>query len=97
MKDNNLTKSQLVRNVADRFPQLFIRQVQDVMDIVLDEISESLTQSHRVELRGFGTFSVRKRAPRTARNPRTSTPVNLDSRQAPYFRAGKELRDKLNA
>ena len=92
-----MTKSELIRKIAARYPGMFLKDVQNVVDTIFDEISEALVEQRRVELRGFGSFTVRKRDARTARNPRTNEVVKLDERMSPYFRAGKELNELLNS
>lgn len=91
-----MTRSELVAKLAEKYPHLFQKDAERVVATVFDEISEALCQGNRVELRGFGAFAIKVREPRTARNPRTGESVKVDSKYNPYFRAGKELRDKLN-
>jgi integration host factor subunit beta len=91
-----VTKSDLVRKLSERFPNMFLKDIQVAVDSIFEEIAEALTQEKRVELRGFGAFTVRRRKSRQARNPRTNELVNLDERLALYFRAGKELNVRLN-
>lgn len=91
-----MTKSELVRNISKKFPNMFVKDVQTIVDIIFEEISEALVVKKRVELRGFGAFTVRKRKPRVARNPRTNRTFDLNERFSPYFRAGKELNVILN-
>lgn len=91
-----MTKSELIRKISERFPNMYLKDIQTVVDTMFDEISDALMQGQRVELRGFGAFTVRKRKARTARNPRTNELVSLGERLALYFRAGKELNGLLN-
>jgi integration host factor subunit beta len=91
-----MTKSELIRKIADRFPNMFIKDIQLLVDTIFENISDALADGNRVELRGFGAFTIRKRKARTARNPRTNDLVELDERAALYFRAGKELNSRLN-
>lgn len=91
-----ITKSQIVRVVSEKFPHVYIKDVQQVVDTILEEMVDALASENRVEIRGFGALSVRKRKARKARNPRTNAEVDLGERFTPYFRAGKELRDRLN-
>jgi integration host factor subunit beta len=91
-----VTKSDLIRKLSERFPNMFLKDIQVAVDSIFEEIAEALTQEKRVELRGFGAFTVRRRKSRQARNPRTNELVNLDERLALYFRAGKELNVRLN-
>lgn len=91
-----MTKSELIKRVAALYPDIYIKDMQSIIDTVFDEMAQALTESRRVELRGFGAFSVREREARTARNPRTNEVVDLPKRSALYFRAGKELKERLN-
>jgi integration host factor subunit beta len=91
-----MIKSELVLRLAQRYPHLFHRDVERIVSTVLDEIEAALADGKRVELRGFGVFSVKTRSSRTGRNPRTGQSVSVGRKRAPYFRTGKELRDRLN-
>jgi integration host factor subunit beta len=91
-----LTKSELIRRMSERFPNMFLKDIQLLVDTVFDNISDALAEGNRVELRGFGAFTIRKRKARTARNPRTNQVVDLEERSSLYFRAGKELNSRLN-
>ena len=91
-----MTKSELIARLAARNPHLYQRDVERIVATVFDEISKALANGHRVELRGFGAFSVKKRDPRTGRNPRTGEQVAVASKRVPYFKTGKDLRDRLN-
>jgi len=91
-----VTKSELIRKISQRFPNMFLKDIQVVVDTIFDEISDALVEEKRVELRGFGAFTIRKRQARKARNPRTNELVDLGERAALYFRAGKELNARLN-
>lgn len=91
-----MIKSELVARLAERYPHLYHRDVERIVTTVLDEITKALGQGSRVELRGFGAFSVKLRPSRTGRNPRTGTPVKVSEKRAPFFRTGKELRERLN-
>jgi integration host factor subunit beta len=91
-----MIKSELVVRMAQRYPHLYQRDVERIVSSVLDEIANALSAGHRVELRGFGVFSVKVRASRTGRNPRTGQTVSVGPKRAPFFRTGKELRDRLN-
>ncbi len=92
-----MIKSELVVRLAQRYPHLYHRDVERIVSTVLDGITEALSTGHRVELRGFGVFSVKVRSSRTGRNPRTGQPVSVGQKRAPLFRTGKELRERLNA
>ncbi len=91
-----MTKSELVKRIKEKYDNLYLKDVNLVVDTLLEEISNALAAGDRVEIRGFASFSTRQRAPRTARNPKTGELVKLDERSSVYFRAGKELRDRLN-
>jgi len=91
-----MIKSELVLRLAQRYPHLFHRDVERIVSTVLEEVAEALVDGKRVELRGFGVFSVKVRSSRTGRNPRTGQPVRVGEKRAPFFRTGKELRERLN-
>jgi integration host factor subunit beta len=91
-----MIKSELVARLTQRYPHLYHRDVERIVTTVLEEITKALAQSHRVELRGFGAFSVKVRPSRLGRNPRTGEPVSVEEKRAPFFRTGKELRERLN-
>ena len=91
-----MTKSELIKKLSARFPNLKEREVEQVLNTVIKEITTALTNGDRIELRGFGAFSIRTREPRLARNPRTGEKVKVASRKAIYYRAGKELKDYVN-
>jgi integration host factor subunit beta len=91
-----MIKSELVARLAERYPHLYHRDVERIVTTVLDEITKALAQGSRVELRGFGAFSVKTRPSRTGRNPRTGAAVSVNEKRAPFFRTGKELRERLN-
>lgn len=91
-----MTRSQLVARLVERNPHLMTRDAERVVATVFDEISDALARGERVELRGFGAFSVKRREARQGRNPRTGETVDVGVKNAPYFKTGKELRDRLN-
>jgi integration host factor subunit beta len=91
-----MIKSELVARLTQRYPHLYHRDVERIVSTILDEISKALAQGHRVELRGFGAFSVKSRPARVGRNPRTGAAVKVREKKAPFFRTGKELRERLN-
>jgi integration host factor subunit beta len=91
-----MTKSELVYILAERNPHLFQRDIERIVSTIFDEITEALATGRRVELRGFGAFSVKKRDPRTGRNPRTGETVHVSEKFVPSFKTGKKLRDRLN-
>lgn len=91
-----MIKSELVNRIAEANPHLYHRDVERIVSTIFSEIADALSRGDRVELRGFGAFSVRMRDARLGRNPRTGEPVPVDAKQVPYFKAGKELRERLN-
>ena len=91
-----MIKSELVTMLADANPHLYQRDVERIVNTLFDEITTALTRGERVELRGFGAFSVKKRPARIGRNPRTGEPVAVAEKHVPFFKTGKELRDRLN-
>ncbi len=92
-----MIKSELVQIVANRNPHLFQRDVENIVNAILNEITEALASGDRVELRGFGAFSVKNRPARTGRNPRTGESVAVKEKWVPSFKTGKELRNRLNS
>ena len=91
-----MIKSELVQQIAQANPHLYQRHVEMIVNTILDEITAALARGDRVELRGFGAFSVKHRPARIGRNPRSGEPVHIEEKYSPYFKAGKELRDRLN-
>ena len=91
-----MTKSELILRLSKRFPHLYQRDIEKIVATVLGEISVTLKGGGRVELRGFGAFSIRKSDARKARNPKNGQEVQIGERFAIYFRTGKELREKIN-
>lgn len=92
-----MTKSELVTKLAAANPHLYQRDVERIVTTIFDEITEALANGHRVELRGFGAFSVKQRGARIGRNPRTGDAVKVSEKFIPCFKTGKQLRDKLNS
>ncbi|MFQ5971876.1 MAG: integration host factor subunit beta [Alphaproteobacteria bacterium] len=92
-----MTKSELIMRLAEQNPHLFQRDVERIVATIFEEITAALSRGDRVELRGFGAFSVKQRGPRVGRNPRTGEPVRVAQKCVPYFKTGKELRERLNA
>ena len=82
--------------LANRFPQLMMKDVDVSVKEILDKISDTLVSGHRVEIRGFGTFSLNFRPPRTGRNPKTGSQVAVPAKYTPHFKAGKELRERVD-
>ncbi|MGV6802170.1 MAG: integration host factor subunit beta [bacterium] len=91
-----MIKSELVQKLADENPHLFHRDIERIVNTVFDEISNAMADGDRVELRGFGAFSVKHRDARIGRNPRTGEPVAIEEKWTPFFKAGKEMRERLN-
>jgi integration host factor subunit beta len=91
-----MIKSELIQKLADENPHLFQRDVENIVNAILDEIGDALAAGNRVELRGFGAFSVKNRPARTGRNPRTGEQVAVEEKYVPQFKAGKEIRERLN-
>ncbi len=91
-----MTKSELIQKLAEKNPHLFLRDVEKIVDTIFNDITEALVRGDRVELRGFGAFSVKEREPRTGRNPRTGETVHVDAKRLPFFKTGKGLRERLN-
>lgn len=91
-----MTKSELIEKIALKNPHLLVKDVEKIVDVVLSKIISSLSKGDRVEFRGFGAFSVRKRAPRVAKNPRTGEKVSVSERNIPHFKTGKQLHELLN-
>ena len=90
-----MTKSELIQRLAKRYPHLYQRDIETLVNTMFDEITKALGDGNRVELRGFGAFSVRQREARAARNPKNGTMVSVGKRHAIYFRTGKELRERI--
>ncbi len=91
-----MTKSELIQRLAEKNPHLYLRDVEKIVDKVFDEITQALVEGDRVELRGFGAFSVKERDARVGRNPRTGETVHVDAKRLPFFKTGKALRERLN-
>ncbi len=91
-----MTKSELILRIADKNPHLMQRDVEKIVATIFDEITDALADGNRVELRGFGVFSVKKRNSRQGRNPRTGESVYVDAKAVPFFKTGKLLHEKLN-
>ncbi|KXJ55210.1 integration host factor subunit beta [Neptuniibacter pectenicola] len=91
-----MTKSELIEILVDRHDQLSVKDIELSVKTMLDHMTESLSQGDRIEIRGFGSFSLHYRAPRTGRNPKTGESVALDAKYVPHFKPGKELREQVN-
>jgi integration host factor subunit beta len=93
---HSVIKSELVQRMAARNPHLYQRDIENIIDAILGEITNALARGERVELRGFGAFSTKQRQARTGRNPRTGDKVPVTEKLAPFFKTGKEMRERLN-
>jgi integration host factor subunit beta len=91
-----MIKSELVQRIAVQNPHLYQRDVENIVNTVLNEIITALARGDRVELRGFGAFSVKHRQARIGRNPRTGADVSVNRKSVPFFKTGKEIRERLN-
>ncbi|MAJ94151.1 integration host factor subunit beta [Paracoccaceae bacterium] len=91
-----MIRSELIQKIADENPNLFQRDVERIVNTIFEEITDALANGDRVELRGFGAFSVKTRDARVGRNPRTGEAVSVDKKKVPFFKTGKLLRDRLN-
>ncbi|HEX4296504.1 MAG TPA: integration host factor subunit beta [Devosia sp.] len=91
-----MIKSELVEKLADENPHLFQRDIENIVNAILDEVGNAMARGDRVELRGFGAFSVKRRDARLGRNPRTGDSVQVTEKHIPFFKTGKQLRDRLN-
>ena len=91
-----MTKSELIATIAAKNPHLMLKDVEKIVNVIFEKISDSLANGDRVEFRGFGSFSVRTRAPRSAKNPRTGQKVDIAERKSVHFKTGKELHEMLN-
>jgi integration host factor subunit beta len=94
--EKRMIRSELLLALAKDNPDLRSEEIEQVVDIFFEEISQRLTEGGRVELRGFGAFSTREREARQGRNPRTGTTVDVPAKRVPYFKPGKEMRERLN-
>ena len=91
-----MIKSELIQKLSDQNPHLYQRDVENIVNAILDEIGGALAGGNRVELRGFGAFSVKERDARIGRNPRTGERVEVERKWVPFFKPGKDLRERLN-
>ena len=91
-----MIRSALIEKIAEENPHLYQRDVERIVNTIFDSIIEAMAKGDRVELRGFGAFSVKKRDARLGRNPRTGEAVQVDEKHVPFFKTGKLLRDRLN-
>lgn len=91
-----MTKSELIERITERHPELSSRDIELAVKTILDTMSQALSQGDRIEIRGFGSFSLHFRNPRIGRNPKTGESVNLRGKYVPHFKPGKELREQVN-
>jgi integration host factor subunit beta len=96
MAGGDMIKSELVQHIASQNPHLYQRDVENIVNAILGEITAAMARGDRVELRGFGAFSVKHRPARTGRNPRTGAHVSVEQKSVPFFKTGKEMRERLN-
>lgn len=92
-----MTKSELIALLASRYPQLALRDMDYAVKTVLESMTEALASGQRIEIRGFGSFSLSTRSPRVGRNPKSGEKVMVPGKQVPHFKAGKELRERVDA
>ena len=91
-----MTKSDLIARLAERFPQLVAKDADFAVKMILDAMSEALAKGDRIEIRGFGSFSLNYRPPRVGRNPKSGEKVSVPEKWVPHFKAGKELRERVD-
>ena len=91
-----MTKSELIERLADKMRQVPSKDVESSIKEMLEQMAQTLQKGERIEIRGFGSFSLHYRAPRVGRNPKTGETVKLDGKYVPHFKPGKELRERVN-
>ncbi|WP_374352512.1 integration host factor subunit beta [Chitinimonas sp.] len=91
-----MTKSELIAKLAERYPQLVAKDAELAVKTILDAMASSLASGQRIEIRGFGSFDLNYRPPRTGRNPKSGTRVSVPEKYVPHFKAGKELRERVD-
>ena len=91
-----MTKSELIARLAERFPQLVVKDADFAVKMMLDAMSEALGRGDRIEIRGFGSFALNYRPPRVGRNPKSGEKVSVPAKWVPHFKAGKELRERVD-
>lgn len=92
-----MTKSELISRLAEKNPHLYMRDIEKIVETFFGEITNALVRGDRVELRGFGAFSIKHRDARIGRNPRTGEKVHVEAKRLPFFKTGKALREQLNS
>ncbi|SDB02231.1 integration host factor subunit beta [Pseudidiomarina indica] len=91
-----MTKSELINQLTKSYPELSSRQVEEAVKEIIEQMAQQMAAGGRIEIRGFGSFSLHYRAPREGRNPKTGEKVQLDAKYVPHFKPGKELRERVN-
>ena len=91
-----MTKSELIARLAERFPQLVVKDADYAVKMILDALTAALVRSDRIEIRGFGSFALNYRPPRVGRNPKSGDKVQVPEKYVPHFKAGKELRERVD-
>ena len=91
-----MTRSDLIAKLAERYPQLLAKDAELAVKVILDSMAENLARGGRIEIRGFGSFSLNYRPPRTGRNPKSGEKVQVPAKYVPHFKAGKELRERVD-
>ena len=91
-----MTKSELVEKMAESHPMLTRKEMEVVVSIIFDSMTDALKSGEKVEIRGFGSFTIRERDAREARNPKSGEVVNIPAKKTPFFKTGKELRERVN-
>ena len=92
-----MTKAELIEALVDQIDRLTKKEAEMIVNVVLKSIADSLGNGNKVELRGFGSFKIKERRAREGRNPKTGEKVHVEAKRVPYFKAGKELRDRVNS
>lgn len=92
-----MTKSELIACLAERYPQLVVKDAEFAVNTILDAMSKALSAGQRIEIRGFGSFSLNNRPPRIGRNPKSGDRVMVPEKRVPHFKPGKELRERVDA
>lgn len=91
-----MTRSELIESIAKKNPNLLVSEIEKIVNVIFSNMTNALAKGDRVEFRGFGVFSIHKRSPRVAQNPRTGEKVKIGNRNIVHFRVGKELHEKMN-
>ena len=91
-----MTKSDLIARLAERYPQLVAKDAELAVKMILDAMAKCLAEGRRIEIRGFGSFGLNYRPPRTGRNPKSGEKVQVPAKHVPHFKAGKELRERVD-